>query len=230
MYTFPDPLEHDGLLKEASRLNCVAFSNSAFADSFEAKERRNGSHQRKNPHSLLLMAYQHHAGSPGPSGSAEYIGFTHMIPIDEPTYVRYVEGKIEDNSFSARDVCGPDEKAYAILVFSLGLDRWRIKEIITGRKLTFLDRLFQQIGLPPFRIGNLYEAELNLWIGFLHHLQVLLREQRFSRYPVVLLAQNFNAKVERVLKNIGFTRLEGLSADKEHIFELRVWPSAVDQS
>lgn len=226
LYAFPDVHDNDGLLTQVAQLNCAAFSNSAFADSFKGKYRRNGSHQRKNPHSLMLVAHEPPGGSDQPVEKSRYIGFTHLIPISEATYISYIEGKIKDNDFNAALVCSPNEEAHAILVFSLGMDRWRIKELITGRKLNALDRFFGRIGLPPFRIGDLYEAELNLWIGFLHHLQTLLREQRFSKYPVVLLTQSFNAKVERVLKEIGFVALDELSADGERLFELRVWPSA----
>jgi hypothetical protein len=154
-----------------------------------------------------------------------FMGFTHLIPISEGTYHDYIRGKISDTDFNASLVCSPDQEAHAILVFSLGLDLWRLKEIITGRRLGKVDRLFKKVGLPPFQIGSLHEAEEDLWRGFFYHAQVLLRQQRFSSYPVIFLAQSLNASVKRVLRISGFIMLDGrISADGEELFEIKLWP------
>jgi hypothetical protein len=225
-YVFPDPHDRDGLVKEAARLNCAAFANTPFVDSLDRKYRRNGSHLRRNPFAIMLVAHERPSHG-SPEQRKAFVGFTHLIPITEGTYNDYIEGKIPDKDFNARHVCSPTEAAHAVLIFSLGLDLRRLKEIITGRKLGSVDRFFAKVGLPPFRIGNLYEAEEDLWRGFFYHAQVLLKEQHFSTYPVIFLAQNLDVHAKNVLENVGFTRLDGLrSADNEHLFEIKLWPSS----
>lgn len=221
LYAFPKPNDEDGLVTEATKLNCAAFSGSAYADSFERKYRRNGSHQRQNPRSLMLVAYKRTRADV--TNNDLYIGFTHLIPISESTYLNYINGKINDNDFSAALVCRPTEIAYAIIIFSIGIDRYKLKQIIKDRNLNILDRFLSKIGLPPFRIGDMYEAEFNLWIGLWYHLKELLNTQTFYNSPVVLVAQSLNSKVAQVLKSIGFEQLEGLSADGEYLFQLKVW-------
>jgi hypothetical protein len=225
LYRFPDPFDGDGLLTQAAALNCAAFASSTFADSLAAKLRRNGSHQRRNPFVIMLMAHEKPAG-PDDAAREAFVGFTHLIPITEGTYNEYIAGKIGDNDFNADLVCRPDEEAYAIIVFSLGLDRWRLKEIIQGRRLNAFDGFLAGIGVPPFWVGDMYDAERRLWAGFVHHARQLMENQRFAGLPVTFLAQSFNLKVERVLKEVGFVQLPGLSADKEYLFELKVWPPA----
>jgi hypothetical protein len=225
LYRFPDADNRDGLLHKAAELNTTIFSSSTFKDSFDAKYERNESHQVKNEHAIMLIAHPLESAGTEISTPVEYIGFTHLIPINKVTYRQYLKGEISDIRFSDQLVCSPSEPAYAILVFSLGLHRWRMKEIVQGRKLSVFDRILARIGIPPFDIGSLRDAEQHLWVGFVHHLQVLLKNQKLQQLPVILLAQSFNEKVSNVLTEIGFRKIDGkVSADEEDLFEIKVWP------
>lgn len=223
LFQFPDPSNEDGLLTVATELNCAAFASTPFRDSFEAKLDRNGSHLLRNPYTIMLMAHEEPSGQRGAEKN-QHVGFTHLIPVTHGTYKRYVRGEIGDNDFDSDLVCQPYEEAYAIIIFSLGLDRWRLKEILQERKLSGWDRFLARVGIAPAWIDDMYEAEQNLWWCFVEHVTYLMAHQRFVDFPVTLVAQSLNRKVEKNLKAIGFAQLPGTSKDDEHLYTLKAWP------
>lgn len=216
-YCFPNGLDKDGLLEKVSRINYKCFSASVFADSFDRKYRRNKSHQKKNSLCLMLVSFSELI-----STVVDYIGFTHLIPIDEITYGEYVDGKISDMDFSARQVCSEIEPAYAILIFSLGFDAYELKRYIQGRELNHIAKVMEKIGVQPYKIMDMRDAEYYLWVAFAYHLCQLLKNQKFVDDEVVLLAQSINKTIASLLLAIGFKELKGRSADNERIFEFRI--------
>jgi hypothetical protein len=219
IYRFPKIDDPDGAFSRAVELNCVAFSSSIFADSYARKLKRNKEHQEKNPFAIMLV--QHHGDSED-ANDEPYIGFTHLLPVSESVYRDYTNGNIKDNDFCADDVCSLDEEAYGIIVFSLGMDRYKLKQLVKKRGMTSAERLLAQVGTPSLNTQGLRGTELALWEGVVVHLHQLLDEQRFYGDSVRLLAQNLNTKVASVLRLIGFKQLNKKSGDGDDLFELKV--------
>lgn len=215
-YHFPPP-DNDRLIAEAAKLNCAVFLGSAYEDTIDSKQRRNHSHQLKNPYSLMLVSHQDKS-----STALKFIGFTHLIPVNEATYHQYLDGKIQDNAFSADLVCSLDEPAYAVIIFSLGIERYRMKRLFKSRSIGKVDRVLSKIGLPPYRANDLYDAEYDLWVGLIYHLRQLLQHQTTVQWPTNILAQSFNKKVMHVLTDAGFKQRTETSADGEPLFELKL--------
>lgn len=215
-YHFPPP-DNDRLIAEAAKLNCAVFLGSAYEDTLERKLRRNHAHQRKNPYSLMLVSHQDAVGD-----TLKFIGFTHLIPVNEANYHKYLDGKIHDNDFGADLVCSVNEPAYAIIIFSLGIERYRMKRLFKNRTISKLDRTLSKIGLPPYKANDLYDAEYDLWVGLIHHLRQLLQHQTTVQWPTNILAQSFNKKVMQILIDAGFQQRNKTSADGEPLFELKL--------
>jgi hypothetical protein len=220
LYVFPRPGNEDGLMATAAALNCEVYRDSAYTDTYEKKYMRNQGHQERNPWAIMLVGHEKPLET-DPRNEQVFVSFTHLIPINQETYDRYVKGEISDLDFDVKLVCQPHEKAVAILVFSLGLSRFRMRTLRVS-KLSRLDRVLCYIGLPPFRIGDLYGAELNLYAGFVHHLHRLLDHQNHEPESLVLLAQNLDRTVGRVLISFGFRQLKGRSADGDALFEISI--------
>ena len=224
-YVFPDPGEKDGLLLEVARVNCAAFKGSSFEDTFDEKYRRNGSHFRKNKYSVMLMSLKTNVnrvnGDTPKGGDIKWVGFTHLLPITEGTYNKYLDGKISDVDFNADDVCDLEKEAYAIIVFSLGLDRFTLKKLHKRGVITRLDRLLSRIGIAPHSNTTLQNAESDLRIGLFYHLQTLLRYQKPTIQGTMrLVAQSFNPKIVDVLHEAHFRNLSKRSKDGEDLYEL----------
>lgn len=215
-YHFP-PSDNDKLIAESAKLNSALFLGASHEDTLDIKLCRNRSHQRKNPFSLMLISHQNKT-----SGTLTFIGFTHLVPVNEETYNNYLDGKIADTDYSSDLVCSLDEPAFAIILFSQELDRYRLKQVFKNKTMGKLDRLLSRIGLPPFRANDMYEAEFELWVGLIHHLRQLLQNQKTVRWPTTILAKSFDSKVMRILEEAGFNKREETSADGESLFELKL--------
>lgn len=156
------------------------------------------------------------------SNTLTFTGFTHLTPVSEATYKKYLNGKISDYDFGADLVCSLDEPAFAIIIFSQGLDPYRLKQVFRNRSMGKLDQLLSNIGLPPFRTNDMYEAEFELWVGLIHHLRQLLQNQKIVQWPAYILAKSYNLKVMQILESAGFNKREETSADGESLFELKL--------
>lgn len=215
-YYFP-PSDNDRLLAEAAKLNSTSFLGAAREDTLDNKQRRIHANQRKNPFCLMLLSDKNQS-----SNSLSFIGFTHLIPVNEATYHQYLAGEIGDNDLNSDRVCGLDEAAYAVIIFSLGLERYRLKQVFKNKPNGKFDRLLSKIGLPPFRTNAMYTAEFDLWVGLIYHLRLLLQNQKIAQWPATILAKSFNSKVVHMLEGAGFNKREELSADGESLFELKL--------
>ena len=215
-YYFP-PSDNDRLLAEAAKLSSTSFLGAASQDTLEDKLTRNYAHQRKNPFCLMLVSDKNK-----PNNALSFIGFTHLIPVNEITYNQYLAGKIGDNDLNANHVCGTDEAAFAIIIFSLGLERYRLKQVFKSRPNGKLDRMLSKVGLPPLRANAMYTAEFDLWVGLIYHLRLLLQNQNIVQWPATILAKSFNSKVMHMLEGAGFSKREEYTADGESLFELRL--------
>lgn len=215
-YYFPPP-DNDRLLAEAAKLNSSSFLGAARKDTQENKLRRNHAHQRKNPFCLMLVSDKYK-----PNNSFSFVGFTHLIPVNETTYNRYLTGEIGDNDLMPELVCALDEPAFAVIIFSLGLERYRLKQVFKNKPNGKFDRLLSKVGLPPFRANAMYTAEFDLWVGLIYHLRLLLQNQKIVQWPATILAKSFNSKVTHMLEGAGFSKREEVSADGEALFELKL--------
>lgn len=215
-YHFP-PADNEKLIAEAAKLDCAVFLGSAYEDSLESKLHRNHTHQSKNPFSVMLVSLNDKT-----SGTLKFIGFTHLIPVSEATYDQYLNGKITDKDFNAGLVCKPHEPAFAVIIFSLGLERYRLKEVFKNNNRGKFDMLLSNIGLPPIGANDMYEAEFNLWVGLIYHLRQLLDNQKTAQWPTRILAPSFNKKVMRILEGAGFKKRPETSANGESLFELKL--------
>jgi hypothetical protein len=224
---FPHPKETDGLLKEVTLVNCAAFRGSAFEDTFDHKHLRNGSHQRKNPLALLLMGLPDAHFSKGKAerkvSGVQWVGFTHILPVDESTYIKYINGQICDKDFGADLVCRRNEPAFALILFSLGLDLYRLKQLYGRIPRAWLDTMLFHVGIAPDPGKKLLQAQRFLWMGLLFHISKILNQQSLAMPTVKLVAQSFNQKIIDILEAGNFTELKGrISCDKEQIFEITI--------
>jgi hypothetical protein len=120
------------LVSQMTLLNCKGFAGSVYGARFENKYTRNLDHVRKHEQVIRLLGMTETGKRALQALSEEekealeeedrlpWIGFTHIIPINETTYHRYLcyqpwDRGIEDISFPAEDVCAPCEPAYAFL-------------------------------------------------------------------------------------------------------------------
>ncbi len=215
-YYFP-PSDNDRLLVEVAKLKGTSFLGAAREDTLDNKLRRNHAHQRKNPFCLMLVSDKNKLNN-----SLSFIGFTHLIPVNEATYNQYLTGEIGDNDLNSDRVCGPDEAAFGVIIFSLGLERYRLKQVFKNKPNGKFDRLLSKVGLPPFRANAMYTAEFDLWVGLIYHLRLLLQNQNMVQWPATILAKSFNAKVVHMLEGAGFNKRKEVSADGEALFELKL--------
>ncbi len=227
IHKFPDPRETDGLLKEAATINCAAFRGSAFEDTFENKYSRNGSHQRRNPRAVMLMGFtgSHFRSRPSVVSGDQWVGFTHVLPVNESTYLKYINGTISDKDFSADLICPQNEPAHALILFSLGLDLYRLKRLYARTPPGWIDRSMDtflfRIGVGPRPNQKLFRVQKLLWTVLVYHIREILDHQSFTMASVKLVAQSFNRKVIDILSAGGFTELKGrISCDRESLFEL----------
>jgi hypothetical protein len=125
-----------------TRMNCKLFARSVHGQGFVEKMERNLAHTKKNPWVIRLLGMtksgierMRTAGGNDYQEAGEFpaVGFSHVLPISKATYDKYVIKKngqpgIEDTAFSADHICGPCEKAYAFLVFTVAIDAAYIRK------------------------------------------------------------------------------------------------------
>lgn len=215
-YHFPSS-DNDKLIAEVAKVSSAMLTGDIFEDSVAHKRSRNYAHQHKNPFCLMLISHKDNANN-----TLTFTGFTHLIPVNEATYKKYIDGKITDHDFSSELVCRLNEPAFAVIIFSQGLDPYRLKQVFKNRSMGKFDRFLSSIGLPPFRENDMYEAEFELWVGLIHHLRQLLQNQKIAQWPTFILAKSYNLKVMQILEGAGFNKRKETSADGESLFELKL--------
>ena len=149
------------------------------------------------------------------------------MPVNEPTYLKYIDGKLSDYDFSADSICHPSEKAFALIIFSLGLDRYALKRLHRAVAPNWfeekVDALLFKLGVTPVPNKDLFRAQKVLWAALVSHIYDILQSQPFEMPKVKLVAQGFNSKVSGVLEIGGFMRLEGrISADNEPLYQIEL--------
>ncbi|MEP0872949.1 hypothetical protein NDA01_24335 [Trichocoleus desertorum AS-A10] len=130
---FPIFASTENLAHEASVINSIAFSKNKgelWGGSISEKSKRNCSHARKNPNTLLLFKSANDQNcSRYPKLSLEWLGFTHVIPVNLEVWTRYLNGEIEDNSFPSDYISSQEDETYGLIIFSLALYRnWFSKD------------------------------------------------------------------------------------------------------
>jgi hypothetical protein len=187
----------------SAQINHKEFKDTFWEDSLEAKQKRNRAHCRQNPRCIQLVADPAEVGSAG-SKPTKWIGFTHVLPLTTDGYMRYRNGELQDNTFGARYICSVNQKAAAILIFTIAL-------------IPREEQHFEPLGLATAR-------RLHIPLRALHHqLCALMVVHRFAEdEPVLLLAQNdSNEKIRKLLEHsFGFkNRSEKRTGDGGLLFE-----------
>lgn len=225
LFYFPAPDNSDGLMRIAGELNYWIFRNTAFGDSLDTKIARNTGHQRKNPNVLMLLAHPNQDTEENTKVPMQWIGFTHLIPVNQHTYNAYLSKKINDNDFDASYVCPSDEPAYAVIVFSIGMDRYKIKalhsEEIKLKKKRSWKEAYQNFSQPS---SLFLEADKFLRDGLVFHLRHIIENQKWETRTAKVVTQSLNRKVVNVLLAADFKPLpdDMRTADNEPTFELEL--------
>jgi hypothetical protein len=97
----------------ATQLNCIAFKNKQWNDSFNNKHKRNLSHINKNCLSMMLIK------SIYPN---RYIGFTHIFPVSKNTWHQYLRGFISDSNLTGRKIISSNKSKvspFGLIIFSV---------------------------------------------------------------------------------------------------------------
>lgn len=228
------------LLEEMTDLNCRLFSQSVHGQEYEQKLFRNRSHVEKNPHVIRLIGLSpsgrvrmrtlpHATPTDSTSGKAgEWIGFSHIIPISKETYLRYIchsenSMGIEDVAFPKDCVCGPGERAFAFLIFTIALDGFMVRRWETPTATNLLSRLRNRHSDRWRRHEILRNAERELYIMAFEHLRELYPHHADGSQETRIVAQAFKQSTGEALKVLGFSELENLfTADGEPVYELKV--------
>lgn len=117
----------DSLIRECGRINARAYryqmwrgTAKTLAGNIFEKPERNRDHCKQNPYTLLMLkAFP--IGDLTPDREA-YLGLSHIIPLTDNGYERYVAGEIKDNTLHSDVICKPGVVARALVLFSLGID------------------------------------------------------------------------------------------------------------
>lgn len=214
-YVFPTP-QNERLIAEIENLNCDVVLGTGHIDNTEVlAQSRHGAYQQKNRLSLMLISQQIKASS-----VLNFIAYTHLMPVNKTTYEQYMTGELLDSDLSADFVCRPDEPAFAILLLSIGLDRYRLKQLFKNRTQGQFDRFLARLGLPPFSTNDLYQAEYDLWVGVIHHLRQLLQHQTTMQAATRIVAHPFNGKIEQLLLAAGFNKPNTAKTNGKKLCEL----------
>jgi|GEM_PF-4244845 hypothetical protein len=176
--------ETENLGSISGKLNYEAFKNSPWQDSEIDKINRNAKHACKNKRCILLLKDK----------EQNYIGFTHIIPVNQNIWNEYLNGHISDNDFSSENIVPTqktykDDYAHGIIVFSIAL---------------LSDNKIQDF---PNRLEFLFKA--------IHFHLFEIAEQEFSnnRYMNVLI-QTGERKLSRLCKSSYLKKHNILSKDK----------------
>lgn len=164
-------------------LNYKAFRNSPWQDSENDKIDRNISHIMKNDKCILLMKNK----------DGDYIGFTHIIPVNQEIWNEYLSGAISDNDFSCENIVPAekefdDDKATGVIVFSIAL-------LSDADQVSASDRL-----------QYVFEA-----IHY-HLYEMVQKEFKRNRHMNVLVQTSEN-KLARLCQNSGMKKHHALSKD-----------------
>ncbi len=117
------------LVEIGGKLNASAFRRTPHRGTDQEKISRNASHVERNPSSIMLIKAPAFRGfRPGP---LDFIGFSHVLPLTIAGYDKYVRGEEKDNDFSADSICRPNQRAHALLFFSLAIDPSAVKRLYT---------------------------------------------------------------------------------------------------
>lgn len=118
-YDFPETLLERRI---AGEINYLAFSDTIWSgkdpnshgqaelDALNKKIRRNAQHILRNKNTILLVK----------NSRGDFVGFTHVIPVSAMVWEKYLRGEIADLSFTEYNVCSDQEKAYGLIIFSIG--------------------------------------------------------------------------------------------------------------
>ena len=205
-------------LDACGRINAQAYSGNRWGgvgltieDNVLEKTERNRNHWEKCPKALLLLKATRVEGATPSKG---YIGFTHLIPLNEVGFRRYCRGEIEDNVLGTDVIASPHERAEAILLFSMALDPMSI------------DRLYRR---SEHRIGNRpngfqrfrYHQFEKLIRALAYHAEEMAAEYHGgqSRVRVIVQADDSGEMIPAI-RRAGFTKTGWVSGDRCPIWEL----------
>jgi hypothetical protein len=178
----------DEMVKNCGCLNASAFRGGIWRGCLEEqtetayllnerhKIQRNRSHYDKNPYALLLIRSFPLLGC---NPKEQYIGFSHVIPLNTKGYNKYLRGKIKDNLLEPDVICRINETARAILIFSIVVDPWALKR-------AYRKRLADEKWKDQFR----YELGQRLIRAVAFHVYRMLELYDNGGKPLELLAQN----------------------------------------
>lgn len=181
-------------------INTIAYSDSLWCDTVRGKEKRNLEHIQRNPNSILLIKSRHNG----------YIGFTHIFPVSERVWQKYMQGKLGDKNFSYLNICPldiidtPDKKPYGFILFS-------VADISTDREFGHSDQSAQSE-----EIGDLLEQAVA------YHLSVHIKHY-YGDSPafVRVLMQNLDDRYTSFFKKCN-ADMSSVSADGNPIISFEV--------
>jgi len=227
------PVDSLEFLKIMTRMNCELFMRSVHGQSYEAKLARNQAHVARNPNVIRLLGMRAddrlriESLSPAevaniPEIRTPWVGFSHILPISEPTYHAYVwpdeQSRIEDITFPTERICPVGTEAYAFLLFTVALDgpqirRWEVPPLNGSN---FLEG-------KNLRRERLVRAEQDLYLMVFDHLRVLAKIHSSNKRECRILAQAMLGTTEKILEALGFKELkETRTSDDERVYELVV--------
>ncbi|MEG4301757.1 helix-turn-helix transcriptional regulator [Microcoleus sp. D3_18a_C4] len=188
----------ESLAHETGIICSIAYSKAEhkmWSGSISEKSKRNRAHARKNPHTLLLFKAENEQVSHGDRELAlEWLGYTHVLPVNLETWNKYLDGEIGDEGFPSDYVASQEDEAYGLIVFSIALYRdWFSKEKYGFNKsLNDIQRLAKVTA---------------------YHLIRLIEIQFKEGQEIPILAQTDSRYISKFLERNGFIKHSKKSAD-----------------
>jgi hypothetical protein len=189
-------------VKLCSEINAKAYAKGAWRGTFKRKYERNLRHYRKNKFSLMFIKFE---------DTDRYVGYTHVFPVSENVWKKYVDGKLGDNSFSYINICdqnpkGINEFPYGLILFSAALIE--ANPIFFGNK-----------EMHKMYIGDLIEKAI------VFHCDILIKNhfsniEAYKKTEVEVLLQNEGTNYKNFFK--GYAEMSKVSKDGGTIIQFKI--------
>jgi hypothetical protein len=210
LFCFADNIK---LCEETAEINFVAFSGSAWGTQLEDKKVRNCGHSQANHRSLMLIE-DPQVEIADPKRAPEWIGFTHVIPLNSLGWNQYLTGNVQDNSLPLTYIARPGKSIQGLLVFSIALYKKRLARLYPGwhpGDTRFLSLLLRAVIV---HIRSLVD----------NHITEVEEYQRKKWKSCWVLAQSADKMLQKwFVEELKFQKQPQLSGDNEPMFLGKIW-------
>ena len=199
---------------DTAEINAAEFSGTTWGTALDKKIIRNNLHRKVNDRCLLLIedpeAYR--------LGMVpRWIGFTHIIPLNGEGWTGYLEGTVNDSTFSPNLIAQRGSETFALLLFSIALYHSKLQNWypdFSKRNTSFLPLLFRAVLFHITELANSQGKDFEVHNG--------------KKYlSVWLVAQSEDASLQRWLQDrLHFQKLNKRSGDHAPMFKGKVMVEA----